>query len=194
MSADEIAGFYRNIADYLKSFQRPVVDRLQPGLLDEEIQNQTEPLPFVLPEEVVALYRCANGTRTQKGDMLGNLYFFPGFYFLSLEDACARYKAMQSAEDWKKNWFPVFANGGGDFYAAVCSTEASQTAEIIGYLQGETDQPVEFLSLTRLLECLDRCFREGVFWVNRAGQLDTNDGKQEAIAKELNPGLKVYEE
>ena len=58
----------------------------------------------------------------------GELWLFPGLYFLSLGDATANYAAFLGDPRWRRGWLPLFADGGGDFY--VLETGGSDAAAI----------------------------------------------------------------
>ncbi|MDQ6719297.1 MAG: SMI1/KNR4 family protein, partial [Candidatus Dormibacteraeota bacterium] len=70
-------------------------------------------VPFGLPE----LYAWHDGTDATTGVPLDDLHLFPGYYFLSLEDATRNYAAFRDDPRWNPAWLPIFANGGGDFFA-----------------------------------------------------------------------------
>ena len=182
------------IVSHLSDLDRPVVDLLQPGLATEEVAATLKSLSVTPPNELFGLYGWCNGTKVLKGDNLDDLHFFPGFYFLSLEDALKTYLAFESESRWNKKWFPLFANGGGDFYAISCSIAKCDHGEITGFLLGEAEQVVEFESLVAMIATVRKCYDTGVYWVSEAGYLEADDRRQAQIAKQLNPHLAIYNE
>lgn len=179
------------IVSHLTRLRRPAAGLLQPGLSREAIAKIESKLPFELAPELVALYSAMNGTRARTGDVLDDLHFFPGFYLLSLEDAATEYRRMRRSRQWKPSWFPVFANDAGDYYAVPCGREASQG--VIGFIRGEPEQEVEYVSLDAMLRTIVECFAKGAFFVKGKG-FEIDDEKHSRIAKRLNPGLAVWEE
>jgi cell wall assembly regulator SMI1 len=77
----------RTIEAHLARLRRPVMQLLQPGLSREQIEKHEAKLQFKLTPDLVNLYRVRNGTAAREGDIIDDLWFFPGFYLLSLEEA-----------------------------------------------------------------------------------------------------------
>ena len=50
---------------------------------------------------------------------------------MSLEESIQTYQELRKTSTWNQCWFPIFANGGGDFYAMNLAIEAH--GEMIGY-------------------------------------------------------------
>jgi len=139
------------------------------------------------PAELFRLYGWRNGTRVEAGDQLDGLHFFPGYYFLSFEDALASYLLFENDSRWDCSWFPIFANGGGDYYALDI-----RTGKVIGFLLGESDQLPEFDSITAMIRTLAECYEKGIFFLDSSGYLEVNDQRQIEIARKLNPGIEGY--
>ena len=66
-----------------------------------------------IPDDLLALYKMSQGSDIKEGDKLELFHFFPGFYFMPLEDSFLDYNALKDDKRWDSNWFPIFANGGG---------------------------------------------------------------------------------
>ena len=182
------------ILQHLTRMEMPVVHLMQDGLPRNEIQDRLGREGFMLPVEAQRIYACKNGTRVQEGDLLDELHFFPGFYLMSLEDAIASYKAFQVDDRWDQSWYPIFANGGGDFYAIVCSQEETDSGPVLGFIIGEHQQDIEYESLTTMLETIEACYDQGVFYLSDKGHLDADDLAQAQIAKRCNPSIDLYNE
>jgi len=180
------------ILAFLTKLKRPVADLLQEGLSVPELRIRTASLPGKLPEEVTHLYDWHNGTRYQKGDMLDDLHFFPGFYFLPIEKALVHYMSLHDAPGWGREWFPLFANGGGDFYATICGTSEKMSSAIVGYIMGEMTQDIEYESLSSMIKTIRACFERDVFFLSQAGYLEADDALHAKIAREFNPSVELW--
>jgi hypothetical protein len=178
-----------SIVAQLARLRRPAATLLQPGMSRSQIAQHAAKLPFSLRPELVTLYAHRNGTPSKTSHVLGDLWFFPGFYLLSLEEAVQSYRQRQRSPQWKKDWFPVFADGGGDFYAVACG--GADAGAVIGFVSGEPEQEIEYLSLVAMLATLDECFARGAFYVKR-GDFGIDDDKHRMIAKKHNPGLDFW--
>ncbi len=181
------------VVSHLARMGRTVVWLLQPGLTDIAIAQVEPTLPFRLTEELRVLYRWRDGTKTKEGDVLSDLWFFPGFYLPSLEDARRSFEERRLAAQWRKGWFPFFENGAGDFYVAPCRRKATDEAPVIGFIHGEPDQAVEYLSVTTMIETLAACYAQGAFFLSPDGRLDMDDDAHQQIARQHNPGVTEWE-
>lgn len=176
---------------HLKKLGRPVVRLMQSGLPSSEICTALSDFGISPHPQLVEFYATYNGTKVLKGDVLDDLHFFPGFYWMSLKDACNSYRAFRNDNRWNKAWFPIFGNGGGDFYAMVCDEKSPDYGAIIGFILGETDHPIEYVDLNSMLKTIDKCYKQGGYFLEN-GYLDADDMKVYVIAKENNPGLEFY--
>jgi cell wall assembly regulator SMI1 len=166
---------------------------LLPGLSKREIESWEAKLPFSLTRELDSLYQWRNGTRAYEGDLLGDLYFFPGFYLLSLEEAVQTYKEREDAPQWRKGWFPLFADGAGDFYLIRCTRKKTDSSGVIGFIHGEPEQILEYESLPSMIRTLADCYAEGAFFLDEDGYLDMDDEEHRRIAHKHNPGVSEWQ-
>ena len=181
------------VLDHLERLGRATPGLIRPGIALEQLDAFEARLPFLLPEEVRQLYLWRNGTRVEEGDQLDALQFFPGFYFPSLEEAIATFFERQDAPQWEPGWFPVFMDGAGDFYLAVCDKDQRKaTTEILGFLHGEPEQIVEYESLDAMTKVLEACYAEGAFFVDD-DTLEIDDDLHRAIANRFNPGIEEWQ-
>ena len=91
---------------------------------------------------------------------------------------------------WDKFWFPIFANGGGDFYAMNLAIEAQ--GEMIGCYIYEEEPQIEYNSLESMLQTFKECYNQGIIFQNEQGYLDMDYRKHSEIAHEINPELKIW--
>ncbi len=181
------------VVAHLTRLGRPVVRLLQPGLSAAEVSQLEATLPFALTEEVRAVYRWRNGTPVKKGDVLGDLWFFPGFYLPTLEHACRVFQERKLSNQWRKSWFPLFEDGAGDFYIVPCRKKPQDMAPVIGTIHGEPDQPVEYLDVTTMIETLTDSFRQRAFFAAPDGTFEMDDDAHGRIARLHNPGVIAWE-
>jgi cell wall assembly regulator SMI1 len=182
-----------DVVAHLARLRRPVVPLLQPGLTQAQIAQAEAQLPFKLTEELRALYRWRNGTYSQAGDILDELWFFPGFFLPPLEEAVALFGERKLAPQWRKGWFPFFADGAGDFYVVPCSPKPVDAAPVIGFVHGEPDMEVEYLDITRMIETLGACYAQGAFLVDSDDTLEMDDDAHARIARQHNPGVLAWQ-
>jgi len=138
-----------------------------------------------LSDDLETMYSWHDGSEASRASSLDDLHLFPGFYLLSLDDAVANYRAFVGDARWEDGWFPMFANGGGDFY--VLETAGSNAGSIRHFRIDEREHPIEFESLAEMLTTLAEAFQQGVFYVDDHGYLEMDDLKFAALAAQLNP-------
>jgi cell wall assembly regulator SMI1 len=181
------------ILDHLVRLKHPVVKMLQPPLTAAEVAAVEATLPFQLTEEVRAIYRWRNGITVSQTDILAHQWFFPGYYFPSLQEARLRFEGRKNAPQWHRGWYPLFDSGAGDFYIVPCKKKAQESTPVIGFLHGEPEQPVEYLSVVSMVETLAECYEKGAFFLNDQDRLDVDDDAQARLARRHNPGLAEWQ-
>jgi hypothetical protein len=180
------------IRKYLGQLGRhEVVERLQPGLELDQIDTRLANAGLGPSAEVGGLYSWRNGTRVEPGTTLDSVQFFPGFWLLSLDDVVSNYLAFRDDSRWSSGWLPIFANGGGDFYAVDLEQRPSP---VIGFMVDSESHPVEYESLAHMLDTLAECFAEGAFFVDDQGNLEMDDSRHAQIARRNNPGVPLWSE
>lgn len=175
--------FYR-----LRQLGSVIPGRRRAGLLPDEVQSAIHSLGLDVPDELLNVYTCCDGTSTYEGDDIGKIQFFPGFYWMSLADALQVYHAISKGGDWNRAWLPIFANGGGDFYAVVCDEASPYFGEVVGFVLGEPDQIIEFKNIVSMLETIERAFADGAFFASE-GMLKADYPKMRAISRQLQRGF-----
>ncbi|HET7047734.1 MAG TPA: SMI1/KNR4 family protein [Solirubrobacteraceae bacterium] len=168
--------------------RRELLDRLLPGLPKDEVVRRLEQA-VAPPPCLVELYSWRAGTRAGPDTKLGDIAFFPGFYLLSVDDAIVDYLAFRDHPRWNPDWFPIFANGGGDFYAAVLSDDK---CPIVGFMIDEDEQPIEYETLEAMIATLADCFDQGAFFVDDRGYLQMDSARHGEIARAHNPTVALW--
>ena len=174
----------------LQQLDHPCVDHLNPGISSQQIQELFEKIPLQPTQDLRALYTWRNGAKDCEGITLGELAFFPGFYLMSLEESIQTYLELRERNGWDKFWFPIFASGGGDFYAMNLAPEAQ--GQILGFYVFEEEGQVEYWSLKSMLATLKACYEQGIIFRNEQGYLDMDYRKHAEIAHDINPDLKIW--
>ncbi|GAB97727.1 hypothetical protein BJY21_002766 [Kineosphaera limosa] len=165
--------------------QLQTTDGLQPGLNREAVSRGLGRHGLPTDSSVESLYGWRNGTRTA-GLTLGQMWLFPNFYLLPLQDALANLETFRTNPRWHDQWLPLFADGGGDFYLVDFS---SGGRPIRHFRLDETEQPIEHSSLEKMLETLAAAFREGIFFNDDEGYLDMDFDAFSALAARIDPGI-----
>lgn len=174
----------------LQQLDHSCVDHLNPGLSSQKIQELFEKIPLHPTQDLRALYTWRNGSKDCEGITLGELAFFPGFYLMSLEESIQTYLELRETDAWGKSWFPIFASGGGDFYAMNLAPEAQ--GQILGFYVFEEETQVKYQSLKSMLATLKACYEQGIIFRNEQGYLDMDYRKHAEIAHDINPEVKIW--
>ena len=157
---------------------------LRPGLQRHLVRSHLERVGLPSSPDVETLYAWRDGTQTA-GVTVDDIHIFPGFYLLSLDDAVTNYRAFEADPRWVPGRLPLFADGGGDFYAVDLDGEPSGLMR--HFRIEESGQPVEFGSLADMMVTVATGFDRGVFFVDPEGYLEMDDLAFAAIAAEFNP-------
>jgi cell wall assembly regulator SMI1 len=185
-----IRDLVNDVVGFLTLMNRPVVSILQARADALAINEAFGTLGLVAPKDLLDMFTTHNGTKVIVGDSLDDIHFFPGFYWMSLEDCVSSYKAVSNHELWEKSWFPLFSNGGGDFYCLVCDVQSSNYGQIVGFIYGDS-YDVEFSSLQMMLAVLKECYLRNIYYVE-GGYLEADDYAAIEVAKEFCPELDLY--
>ena len=185
-----ITQLLNEIEKCLQQLHHSCVDHLNTGISSQQIQELFEKIPLQPTQDLRALYTWRNGSEDSEGITLGELAFFPGFYLMSLEESIQTYLELRERNGWDKFWFPIFASGGGDFYAMILATEGQ--GQILGFYVFEEEAQVEYRSLESMLATLKACYEQGIIFRNEQGCLDMDYRKHAEIAHDINPDLKIW--
>jgi hypothetical protein len=178
----------------LRRLRQPSASRLQGSLPAAAGRAALAGAGLAITGEMERLYAWRNGTRSAAGDLLTDLWFFPGFWFPPLDEAIRNYRERVVAPRWRKGWFPIFLDGAGDFYLVPCRKTRRETTGVIGFLHGEPEQPVEYTSLPSMIKTLADAYDTGAIVVDADGALEFDEDGYRRIAEQLNPGIDVWRE
>lgn len=175
-----------DVKNALRRLDRNVLlNLLREGVPAEEVRAALESARLPTSRELEAFYGWHNGLGD--GGVIGEVTIFPGFYLLSLQEAIANYKIFVSDARWRTGWFPVFADGGGDFY--VVDFGSSSEAAVRHFWIEKLECPVEFLSLGDLLSTIAAGYERNIIVVNSDGDLSMDYFAYAALANEMNPAV-----
>ena len=189
---ETITQLLNEIEKSLQQLDHPCVDHLNPGLSSQKIQELFEEITLQPNQDLHTFYAWRNGSKDSDGITLGELAFFPGFYLMSLEESIQTYLELRERNGWDKSWFPIFASGGGDFYAMNLASEAQ--GQILGFYVFEEEPQVEYRSLKSMLTTFKVCYEQGIIFRNEQGYLDMDYRKHAEVAYEINPDVKIWQE
>lgn len=187
---ETITQLLNEIEKSLQQLDHSCVEHLNSGITSLKIQELFEEIPLQPNQDLRALYTWRNGSEDSEEITLGGLAFFPGFYLMSLEESIQTYMELRARNGWDKSWFPIFASGGGDFYAMNLAPEAQ--GQILGFYVFEEEGQVEYRSLKSMLATLKACYEQGIIFRNEQGYLDMDYRKHAEIAHDINPDLKIW--
>lgn len=182
-----------SIASSLLSIGHPGVRHLRPPLPTTKRMSLWSGLPFVASPELDELYSWRDGTNAPEGALLDELHFVPGFFFMSLEEAIRVYFERESAPQWKPGWFPFMADGAGDFYIAAGDASTTGRSTVVGFIHGEPDQPVEYESITAMMQTFSDAYAKKAVFADADGCLDYDDEGFRLIAQRFNPNLSLWQ-
>jgi len=175
-----------NIFSYLSEFKRLIANRRRKGLMSRIVITKLRALGLDSPVDLVQLYSICDGTETSEGETIGDICLFPGFYWLTLDDASVVYKSIADDRRWNRSWLPIFANGGGDFFAVICDKASPDFGSIVNFRIGSSHSIVEFASVTKMFQTIEKSFRQDAFFETR-GFLEANYEKMKEIARATQP-------
>ena len=189
-----VSDYAAEVLTWLQKLERKtVVQALRPPIDRTRLESDLARLQLRPCEDLLAFYLWAGGTAAPTDGSLDDLHFFPGFYWLSWEDAVRNFLTFRADARWRPGWFPVFANGGGDFYVVDCGERGGSRCGVIGFLLGEREQLLEYESLTTMLATILDCYRTGCFFVDGRGYLEMVDASLAKIAKIHNPLVPLWQ-
>lgn len=185
-----IIDFAEKIYHWLNTHDRHMSILLNDSIPENQIDELCSSLPIKLPKELKKIYQWHNGTVNEKGYTYEMLSFFPGFFLISLQEAIDNYHSFIKDDRWNKMWFPVFANGGGDFFVIECSEHRMLDEScILGFIIDYEEVEIEYLSLTKMFETIYLCYKEGAYYIDEDNCLEINVKKEAVIANKRNPNL-----
>ena len=179
--------------EHLQALGRPVSDKRRHGLNQENLSNYLDLEGLHDTKDIMKLYTVADGTQTHAGEVMEDIWFFPGYFWMSMEEASSVYKEMCCCDQWNPAWFPIFASDGGDYYAVACTSRLDSSHNVVRFLRGEINHDVMFSNIESMFLTLNKCFSQGVFYCDEGNKFKSDVRKMRQISREIQIGFKEYE-
>jgi hypothetical protein len=137
-------------------------------LTRQQTRHQLAAIGLTSNDEVDALFEWHNGTAFDPNLTLGDLWMFPFYYPLPLEEAIAYRADLTPFGCWNHYWLPVFADGSGDFMVVDLSEEGR--GRVYSFDNEFPESPMEYESLSDMMATVAAAFAKGIFFVSETGQ------------------------
>jgi hypothetical protein len=140
--------------------------------------------------EVHDLFRWKNGIHDDSQVPMGQLWFIPGHYLVSAQEAFSlnKYMAEHPLSSWAPTWFPLLKSGSADFHFF---DKAHLIKDRVPVFYSDTEFPPGLWQIYDSIESMFRtifeCYSEGVYFLSADGWLDCDARREAAISKQLNP-------
>lgn len=173
-----------NIESNLRRMKRhDLITALRPGLAPEEMLTLLTRVGLRPNTGIQSIYQWHDGTTTENLK-LGQIYFLPGFYLLSLEDATANYREFSHDSRWTRGHLPFLADGGGDFY--TIDLDGHQAGIIRHFYIDSFESPIEYESIEKMIFTIEKAYDLGLFYLDQDGYLEMNDVEFSELAARMN--------
>jgi cell wall assembly regulator SMI1 len=147
------ASLQRRLEDLWRSLDAPILEHLQPGLTDAQMDALTEPLGISLPREARAWWAWQNGVSKADGAEFGwhVRQVGCGISLISLEESITNYHRIRAlaltlaiperpADDlWRPGWLLLVGSGGPPMIACDCSDPSRPNAPVHAVEWVDTD-------------------------------------------------------
>lgn len=171
--------------------RKRTLELLRPGVSPDRTREKLEQLSLLPPRDLCEVYAWRDGTDVGAAATVDELYLFPGYYALALEHAVSEYRARID-NGWHAVWFPMFADGGGGFFAVVCDPTARGFGQVVG-LDGDGLPPaVAFFSVGRIMATIAQAYDNHMIYLDNDGYLEWDDEAFRALASRMNTGAPYW--
>lgn len=198
ISMNELENALDRLTGILERLHAPILEMLQPGLSQKEIDILIEDFSFKLTHEVHSFYKWRNGLNKNRPV---DYEFLPDGYLLSLDEALDSYKItidiagqiskyanIEPSQLWDPRWFPILSNMSGDFHVVLCNTkEVSQSPVYYVYNEDRGSTYLAYDSLTGMILTVAKCYETGSYSINERGKIQEDRQKVAQIVREFNP-------
>lgn len=194
----KITEYAEKILQHQQQMGHTAANMLKQGLREGHIRDLAKLYDLDFPDALVELYQWRNGLNFKMSSNeilpMGKLAFFPGYCFLSIEDAVNTYNRFKlQNEDWDKDWFPIFWNSGGCLFAINCNRESPDAGKLIEYGSVYFDTDILYHSLEDMLFTMSENYRVGGFFIDAETGLSSDDEIFCMLAKDLNPHVPYWQ-
>ncbi|TDX02192.1 SMI1/KNR4 family protein [Dinghuibacter silviterrae] len=177
----------------------PLVEELQSGVENKKIEGVASKYGINFNEEVYELYSWRNGINEShlESNKLGELELFRLAIFPPFEMAVEDYDCYSRQNNyWKKDLFPLFGSGGGDYYLINCSDDPKVRGMIFYYSPTNYESEARisiFDSLQSLVQSVTICYERQAYQYTSGEDkyLDIDYELEAEICRAYNP-LSAY--
>ena len=141
---------------------------------------------------IVELYSNFGGFNIVEGALSEEFWIYSSFCLDTLENSLLNYKCLIDSAEWHVGNFPLFSNGGGDFYSIVTSLESKFFGYISYFMLGE-EEYIAYSSLENFLSVINKCYDQGICYSDAGGYLETDHLKALLVAADMNSNLTRYQ-
>ena len=159
----DIGGDVRKIFEFMRASNYPTGFHIRGGINQCLLKQLLHNYDLFAPPDLIELYEVSDGTHNPVGLPLGRVCFFPGYHWLCLNDAILQYNYNINSSGWRPGWLPVFANGGGDFYAVCCQLGTPEEGKVCRIMRGEDDLIIEYRSIADFVRIHRVCYEYGFY-------------------------------
>lgn len=182
---------FKEIDKILSEKNNSLYKKMNKGHTRDEIIAKMNSIDISIPEDLIELYSWHNGIKI-KDEALGELWLFPLAIFFCLEDAIKFYNDINNTNKyWKPKMFPVFGDGGGDFYLIDLDEHSQNYGQYFYYCLSDPffDGIISIFDTTEsALKTIYECYKQYVLFKEKALEnLTFNDKKYFEIGEKINP-------
>ena len=142
-------------------------------------------------ESIVDFFQWQNGVDDKNGQTIDQLYIFPGYYLISLQEAIEIYRSLVDSQYYGIGLFPILASGGGDYYLIDLRPNSDKPGAIYKLLEGYFPAQV-FSNLCNLFITYKKCIAEGIIYIAEKKYLEMDDRQFSRVAAEVNPEITFW--
>lgn len=176
------------IAEHLVRLDRRILlEALRAPASPETVRQALESVALPPSVELESIYAWRDGVDSEAKE-IGDLVLFPGFYLCSTEEAVANYRAFVASDRWSIGWYPLFADGGGDFLYVDLTDGGRVSRFEIQY----PEQELEYESISDLVSTIRAGYDEGIFYLDADNYLDMDDDEFRSVARRMNPTIEWW--
>jgi len=165
--------------------------KLNKGHTRDEIIAKMNSIDISVPEDLIELYSWHNGIKV-KDEALGGLWLFPLAIFFCMEDSIKFYNNINNTNEyWKPKMFPVFGDGGGDFYLIDLDVHSQNYGQYFYYCLSDPffDGIISIFDTTEsALKTIYECYKRDVLVKEENSDiLNFNNKEYFKTGKKINP-------
>ncbi|ODS22612.1 hypothetical protein AB835_13220 [Candidatus Endobugula sertula] len=180
------------ILSFVEAGNNNFAKHLNKGVDENYIKEQLLDINISPNSEILWLYSWKNGMLVEKGTPLDDIQFFPGYHFLSIDDAILQYSLIKGDDRWNSSWLPFMANGAGDYYMVDLSALETVKAPVLSFFSEESECDIEYECIDKMTSTFLEGFRKKIIYYDQYGYLEMDDDKYCLLAGNINPTIDFW--